>query len=232
MKVIRAVGELFITFGLVLLLFCAYELWGTGLQTQRAQQRMTEALQRRWDDRPASAGTRDTAVAKPPYRYGEIPRGDSFAVIRIPELGRDYKFAVVEGARLAQLEKGPGHYLGSDGTAMPGQIGNFVLSGHRTTYSAPFQQIDELDSGDPIVIETDETWFTYRVYAKDIVAPNAVEVAAPVPFHPDKKPRKRRITLTTCHPMYTARQRLIVFGELTDARFKSAGKPAALTGDG
>lgn len=229
MKVIRFAGELFITFGLVLLLFCAYELWGTSLYTQRQQQQLTQALQRRWDSRPVSTGTQGKDVAKPPYRYGDVPKGHSFAVIWIPELGVDYSFAIVEGAGTEQLKKGPGHFLGRNGTAMPGQLGNFVLSGHRTTYSAPFRQIDELEPGDPIIIETDDTWFTYRVYDTEIVDPTAIEVAAPVPFHPGTQPRKRRITLTTCHPMYTARQRLIVFGELAEARPKSAGKPPALT---
>ena len=230
MRTIRVVGELLITFGLVLLLFCAYELWGTSLYTQRKQAALTESLQRKWHPRSTSSVPPGPVASEPPYRYPKVPVGRTFAVLRIPEFGTDYHFAVVQGAGAEQLKKGPGHYLGEDGTAMPGQLGNFVVSGHRTTYLAPFEDIDELEPGDPIIIETDDTWFIYEVTRKDIVRPTDVEVAAPVPFHPGKRPTERRITLTTCHPKYTARRRLIVFGKLADAQSKTVGKPAVLTG--
>lgn len=231
MRAVRVAGELLITFGLVVLLFCAYELWGTGLYTQRQQDQLTDSLRRKWDGPPASAQPAESMRARPPYRYGQVPKGESFAVIRIPELGADYRFAVLQGTGPRQLKKGPGHFLGADGTAMPGQLGNFVVSGHRTTYGAPFRQIDELEPGDPIVIETATTLFTYQVYGKKVVAPTAIDVTASVPFHPGRKPHKRRITLTTCHPMYTARQRLVVFGELARARAKPAGKQTAQSGE-
>ena len=106
---------------------------------------------------------------------------------------------------------GPGHY---PGTAMPGEIGNFVLSGHRTTYAAPFNRIDELRRGDDIVVEAREARYTYRVTRTRIVEPTEVDVIAPVPGQPGREPAKAMITLSTCHPEYSAAQRLIVFGEL------------------
>lgn len=229
MRVIGTVGELFITLGLVLLLFCAYELWGTGLYTQRQQQDLRETLRDRWRQQDGGRPGRAVDLSTHTFRYPEVSRGESFAVLRIPELGADYEFAIVQGAGPEQLKRGPGHFLGGGEPAMPGQTGNFVLSAHRTTYQAPFRRVDELGPDDAVVIETARWWLTYRVDGKDVVDPGAVEVAAPVPYHPARKPEQRRLTLTTCHPMYTARQRLVVFGELAQARPKSAGRPPALT---
>jgi sortase A len=105
-----------------------------------------------------------------------------------------------------------------------------VVSGHRTTYGAPFQRLDELTDGSMIVLETRTGWFTYTVQRKQIVAPTATEVTLPVPGDPTAKPVKRLLTLTTCHPKYSAKQRLIVTAELTAASKKSDGLPDALKG--
>jgi sortase A len=131
----------------------------------------------------------------------------------------------VEGVSVDDLKKGPGHY---PRTQLPGEVGNFVVSGHRTTYGAPFNRIDELREGDAIVVETRDTWFTYRVSTKEIVPPTAIEVTYPVPKQADGKPTVARITLTSCHPKYSARQRIIVYGRLDDTRAKSTGLPPAL----
>ncbi|WP_090946189.1 class E sortase [Nonomuraea jiangxiensis] len=194
---LRTAGETSITAGLILMLFCAYLLWGTGSYTQ-GQQRL---LQRELE-------------AEKPIR----PRpGQALALLRIPRLGRDYQYAVVEGVDAEHLRKGPGHY---PGTAMPGQIGNFVLSGHRTTYAAPFNEIDELERDDEIVVEAREARYTYRVTAQDIVEPDEVDVLAPVPGKPDIRPIRAVITLSTCHPEYSAAERLIVYGVLKETEPK------------
>jgi sortase A len=105
-----------------------------------------------------------------------------------------------------------------------------VVSGHRTTYGAPFNRVDELRAGDPIVIETRDTWFTYRVTSETVVSPSAVEVTYPVPGQRDAVPTKRLLTLTTCNPKYSAKQRLIVHAVLDSSLPKSGGNPPALTG--
>lgn len=209
---IRGVGELLVTAGLIVLLFAAYELWGTGQYTQREQDALAEDLQQAWESKEVT----------------KVSLGDGVAVIRIPQFGEDYHYVVVHGVGVEDLKRGPGHY---PGTAMPGKIGNFVLSGHRTTYSAPFNRVNELTEGSPVVIETKDFWYVYRVTEKDVVSPSAVEVTAPVPGRPKAKPQRRLITLTTCHPKYSAAQRLIVHGKLDVAQRKSAGPPpAVLTG--
>ncbi|GAA1527264.1 class E sortase [Actinomadura kijaniata] len=208
---IRGLGELCITAGLVLLLFVTYELWGTGRYTQEQQQRLDQELMRSWQaPRPRDVTTERVRI------------GSGLAMIRIPKFGPKYRFVVIEGVELSDLRKGPGHYPGS---ALPGEVGNFVVSGHRTTYSAPFNRVGELGEGDQILIDTRDTQYVYEVTGRKIVQPTAVEVTAPVPLHPGRKPTQRLITLTTCHPKYSAAQRLIVFGELVDEKPRVA--PAA-----
>ncbi|WP_336212633.1 class E sortase [Nonomuraea sp. LPB2021202275-12-8] len=195
---LRTVGETTVTAGLVLMLFCAYLLWGTGAYTAGQQL----LLQRELAERRAAANA---------GRVERIELGGAVAMLRIPRLGRGYEYAVVEGVEAAHLKRGPGHYPGS---AMPGEVGNFVVSGHRTTYAAPFNRLDELERDDEIVVEAREARYTYRVTSQDIVEPDEIDVVAPVPGKPDIRPIRPYITLSTCHPEYSAAQRLIVYGVL------------------
>ncbi|MCY4163598.1 MAG: class E sortase [bacterium] len=136
--------------------------------------------------------------------------GEAIARIEIPSL--DVKKTVVAGVRSGDLRKGPGHY---PATPLPGQAGNAAIAGHRTTYGAPFGQIDKLKPGDEIVITTVQGQFTYQVVPQGaghghfIVPPSAVEVLNQnFSVHPN------RLTLTACHPRGSARQRIIVVAEL------------------
>ncbi|GAA2896320.1 hypothetical protein GCM10010517_61310 [Streptosporangium fragile] len=195
---LRVTGELSLTAGLVILIFCAYLMWGTGAYTAGQQTLLQQQfLQEKGTDEPA--------------KLGRIQLGGAVAMLAIPKFGDDYRYAVVEGVDWSRLRMGPGHY---PGTAMPGKVGNFVLSGHRTTYAAPFNRIDELRRGDDIVVDARDARYTYRVTGKRVVAPTELDVIAPVPGEPGRKPTKAMITLSTCHPEYSAAQRLIVFGEL------------------
>lgn len=197
---IRGMGELCITAGLILMLFVTYSLWGTGRYTQGQQDRLSEEMLSKWQ--------------APKVTTERVKLGKGLAMIRIPEFGEDYGFVVIEGVDREDLRKGPGHY---PGTALPGQIGNFVVSGHRTTYSAPFNRLGELERGDSILIDTRDRQYVYKVTDREIVSPSAVEVTAPVPGHPKREPTERLITLTTCHPKYSAAKRMIIFGELASS---------------
>ncbi|WP_242883900.1 class E sortase [Actinomadura litoris] len=207
--VIRGLGELCITAGLILMLFVTYELWGTGQYTRAQQDRLGRELLDTWK--------------APKVTTEKVRLGRGLAMIRIPRFGDGYHYVIIEGVDPADLRKGPGHYPGS---AMPGGIGNFVVSGHRTTYSAPFNRLGELRAGDKILIDTRDRQFTYRVTGREIVKPSAVEVTAPVPHHPKKRPTEKRITLTTCHPKYSAAERMIIFGTMVSElpRAASTGK--------
>ncbi|MDT7547391.1 MAG: sortase [Actinomycetota bacterium] len=218
---LRGLGQTLITLGIVVLLFCVYELYFTNLYTDKQQSKLGDDLTKAWHDPAPSPAPGTSLVA--------VALGKGIAVIRMPSLGRNYHKVVVEGVGKEDLKKGPGHY---PGTALPGAVGNMVISGHRTTYGAPFNRIDELHRGDAIVLETRDTWFTYRVTSQQVVSPTAVEVTYPVPGQRGAIPTKRLLTLTTCNPKYSARQRLIVNALFESSRAKSAGDPPALTGQG
>jgi sortase A len=213
--IIRGLGELCITAGLILMLFVTYGLWGTGRYTREQQERLGDDLLKSWQ------ATRHVTHEK-------VRLGTGMAMIRVPRFGSEYEFVIVEGVTQDDLRKGPGHYPGS---ALPGQVGNFVVSGHRTTYSAPFNRVGELRPGDRILIDTRAKQYVYRVTGRRIVGPTAVEVTLPVPLRPKARPAEKLITLTTCHPKYSARQRLIIFGRLVDERPRVT-VPTAATGRG
>jgi sortase A len=216
---LRGLGQTLITLGIVVLLFCVYELYFTNLYTDKQQSKLGSDLTNAWHE-PAPS---PSPGASPPA----LVLGKAIAVIRMPALGAGYRKFVVEGVGKEDLKKGPGHI---PNTALPGAVGNMVISGHRTTYGAPFNRVDELKRGDAIVLETRDTWFTYRVTSEQIVAPTAYEVTFPVPGQRNAVPTKRLLTLTTCNPKYSATQRLIVHALLDSALPKSAGQPPALTG--
>lgn len=221
---VRGLGQTLITLGLVVLVFVGYELWWTGFTTQRDQHRLLTALRQQWAV-PVAATT----------VYHAPKLGEGIAILRIPRLGAHYRFVVVQGTDTADLIKGPGHYVGS---ALPGQLGNFSVAGHRTTYLHPFYDIDKLRVGDPIVLETRTTWFTYRVRDvpgttakyQEIVPPTDLSVAYPVPDQADsaRRAKVRALTFTSCNPRYSAEQRIVVHGVLASKQPVSAGPPAAL----
>ncbi|WP_261575852.1 class E sortase [Frankia gtarii] len=225
-RLARGLGELLITAGMVVALFLAYQLWVTDLFAARTQNRLHHQLDQAWQRPPAPrapVGQRARPAPPPP-----VDLGDGLAILRVPRFGRDYSPVVVEGVAAADLRRGPGHI---PGTAMPGQLGNFVVSGHRTTYGKPFSRLDELKVGDPLVVEVRDRYYTYRVTGSEVVTPNRVDVTYPVPKRPGVVPTKDLITLTTCHPKFSASHRLIVYGELVDTAAKSAGVPPAPRGE-
>lgn len=215
---LRGIGQLLLTLGAVVLLFCAYLLWGTGLVTAREQAQLGDELESTW----ANAGSRATASA--PALGVPVP-GAAFARLHVPSLNDYEPWTVVEGVDVPDLRRGPGHM---PGTALPGQLGNVVLSGHRTTYGAPFNRWDELDAGDQVVLETQDGWFTYTLTGSQVVAPTAVDVTLPVPGRPEADPTERLLTMTTCEPEYSAAERMIVSGRLTSTRSRAQGRPPGL----
>jgi sortase A len=220
---LRGLGQTLITMGVVVLLFCVYELYFTNLYTGQQQSKARDDVQAQWAV-PTPSASPGAPLAGPPL-------GKGFALLWIPRIGKVDKHALVlfEGVGHEDLKRGPGHY---PGTALPGAVGNMVVSGHRTTYGAPFNRVDELHAGDPIVVETRDTWFTYRVTGEQVVKPTAIEVTYAVPGNKNAVPTKRLLTLTTCNPKYSAKTRLIVNALLETALPKTAGDPPALTGGG
>jgi sortase (surface protein transpeptidase) len=178
-------------------------------------------------------------VPEPPPPPIEVGVGQPFAVLHIPRLGADWSRVVVEGAAEAQLAQGPGHYIG---TAMPGEQGNFAVAGHRVGRGSPFLDLDRMQPGDPIVVETASHWFVYRVLGdaatgsvdgdpsgipgRQIVRPSDVEVISPTPGGAGVDPATGAyLTLTTCHPKYSAQQRLIIHARLEGGPLSKATAP-------
>ncbi|WP_230393757.1 class E sortase, partial [Plantactinospora alkalitolerans] len=218
---IRTTGEVLITFGLVVLLFAAYEVWGKSTIVNAHQDDLTQELAQQWGDPDPTVGPTPTATPSP----DKPVRGKPIAGLYIPKL--DKHWVVVEGVTQKDIRYAPGHYPQS---ALPGQIGNFSVAGHRNR--ATFWRLDELDDGDPIVVESKTTWYVYQVSQTRIVKPSQVEVVAAVPGKPGVKAKDAMLTLTTCNPKFDNYQRLIVHAKLvrTEPKTPGAPKPVELGG--
>ena len=226
--VVHGIGELFITLGLLLLLFVAWQLWWTDLVAGRAQQQTTRELEQTWKPQARGADGTPVAPAVDPGKgaaLAQIPLGRAFALIRVPRFGRDYVRPILQGTELSVLDEGVGHY---DTSVGPGQVGNFAVAGHRVTYAKPFNQIAELRQGDAVVVETRTTWYVYRVVGHTIVTPDRVDVVAPVPERPGVRPTKAMMTMTACHPEFSAKQRYVVYSALAQTLPKTSGKAPAV----
>jgi sortase A len=206
----RGLGEVLITGGVVVLLFCVFELQVTSIYAEGQQSKLEKALDEQWE--PGAPGPIGPAAP--------TTLGSAFSRLYFPTLGKNEVKVVVEGVGVADLKKGPGHY---PGTALPGQLGNLVISGHRTTYGAPFRHLDRMEDGDEIVVETRTSFYTYTVRKVFVVKPTAVQVTYPVPYKQGVAPTERLLTLTTCHPPYSAKERLIVQAVLASSLTKGPG---------
>lgn len=221
-RVIRTVGWTSIGLGFFILGFVAQQLFVTTYFAQQANNGLTEQ---------AVAGFAEVEIAEVPYEgpafvspgapeividpddpvptllVEEPPEvGKPFAIIRIPSIERlQDGWAVVEGVSRRTLRNGAGHM---PRTPLPGQPGNSVISGHRTTYGAPFHELDQLQPGDIIEVETAVGIHIYQVTETVIVKPRDLWVT--------EDRGGSTLTLTTCHPKFSARQRLVVFAELVD----------------
>lgn len=192
--------------GVLLLGYAGYQLWVTDLLNAGAQERArTELAAVLEERRPTATSEPSTTTTLPvPVLVPEdpAPDGSAFAAVRIPKIGLDA--VVFEGVDTLTLRQGPGHM---PGTPLPGQPGNAVVSGHRTTYGRPFFDVDLLVAGDLIEVESAVGIHTYTVRELLVVDPTDVWVAG--------AREGAWLTLTTCEPKFSARQRLIVVAELT-----------------
>ncbi|WP_244904951.1 class E sortase [Streptomyces prasinopilosus] len=213
----RGIGEVFITCGVLMLLFVTYQLWWTNVRAQAQAGREASDLQKDWAD-----GKRNPGAFEP---------GQGFALLHIPKL--DVVVPIAEGIDSKKvLDRGMvGHYAeGALKTAMPDdEKGNFGVAGHRNTHGEPFRYINRLERGDPIVVETQDTYFVYKMASiLPVTPPSNVSVLEPVPKGSGFTGPGRYITLTTCTPEFTSKYRMIVWGKMDEERPRSKGKPDAL----
>jgi sortase A len=213
----RAIGEVFITTGVLMLLFVTYQLWWTNVRAHAAADKETSTLQNDW-----ASGKGAPGVFEP---------GQGFAILHIPKL--DVVVPIAEGVSNKKvLDKGMvGHYSeGKLKTAMPGaKTGNFALAGHRNTHGEPFRYINRLKAGDEVVVETQDKYYVYKTTSTlPVTSPSNTSVIGPVPPQSGFTGPGRYITLTTCTPEFTSKYRLIVWGKMVEERPRSKGKPDAL----
>lgn len=214
MRVLRQLlgllGELLITAGAFLLLFVGWQLWWTDVVSD------------------ADARAAVTQLQADPNAWvhpDQVKLDDAFAIVRIPRFGADFARPLYEGTTREVLQRGIGHYTG---TQLPGEVGNFAMAGHRTTYGKPFNQIDRLKVGDVVLVETEDTFFVYRVTGHEIVPPTQSSVLLPTPDQPDARPTVATLTMTSCHPEFSARERFVAFGKLDATYPRSKGLPASV----
>jgi sortase A len=209
--VIHVLGKFLMSVGVGILLFVAWTLWGTGIYTARQQERLEQEFARRPTFSVAASPSKD---AGPPAGF-RPSSGEPVFRLKIPAI--DLSQIVVEGVGTEELRKGPGHYPSCRSgfeeplctefkEAWPGENRRVIVSGHRTTYGAPFWDLDKLERGDWIVTGTKWGTFTYTVTSSRIVEPEARNIV--IPGSPGE------LVLTTCNPKFSAAQRLIVFAEL------------------
>ncbi|MFH9069336.1 class E sortase [Streptomyces alboflavus] len=213
----RAIGELFITIGVLMLLFVTYQLWWTNIRAQQQADAAARKLQEDW--------------AKGKGKPGVFEPGQGFALLHIPKL--DVVTPVAEGIdKHKVLDRGMvGHYnKGGTKTPMPdANPGNFALAGHRNTHGEPFRYINRLKPGDPIVVETQDTYYVYKMASiLPQTSPGNTAVLDPVPPGSGFTKPGRYITLTTCTPEFTSKYRMIVWGKMVEDRPRDKGKPPAL----
>lgn len=237
---IQIFGELLITVGFILLLFVAWQLWWTNIAANSAQDDAVQSLSQEFKD-AAGSGSADASATEgadasaqnydpqnPPASAGAPAYGEAYGIVYIPRLGENYQRPIAEGTGIDVLDTlGLGHY---EDTAEPGEIGNFSLAGHRQTNGAVLDNIDQLQEGDKIYVQTREGFYTYTVYKHEIVLPSQVEVIAPNPDNPGVAPTERIMTLTSCHPRYGDTERYIVHAKVDSWQPLSAGAPAEIAG--
>jgi sortase A len=213
-------GKVLVSAGVLVLLFAAYQVWGTNIQTDQAQRELSDEFDELVRQRAAAAENSTTSTTEapaigsdttvPPQTTPAEPApdivapatGDLVGRISIPDIGlKNFKF--VQGTGTEELKRGAAHYTA---TPLPGQRGNAAIAGHRTTYGAPFSNIDKIAVGDEIVVETIQGTFTYKAIGTRIVAPSEVSVL--------ESDGRNLLTLTACHPRYDLRQRIVVQAEL------------------
>ncbi|WP_405819159.1 class E sortase [Streptomyces sp. NBC_01390] len=213
----RAIGEVFITTGVLMLLFVTYQLWWTNVRAHAQAGSETTSLQEDWASGKGAPGA--------------FEPGQGFAILDIPKL--DVVVPIAEGTSKSKvLDRGMvGHYA-EDGltTPMPSAAtGNFGLAGHRNTHGEPFRYINRLKKGDAIVVETQDKYYVYKMESiLPVTSPSNTSVLNPIPNGSGFTKPGRYITLTTCTPEFTSKYRMIVWGKMVEERPRSKGKPDAL----
>lgn len=208
---LTVVGVLLLVAGFGCLGWVAWQYFGTNVTSEKAFHEETSQLREQWTQP-------ETKPAKGAEGKGEVTPtvipGDAIALLRIPAFGSDYEVPILSGTDLSVLDRGVGHYTT---TAMPGEVGNFAVAGHRVTHGEPFRQLLELNKGDEVIVETRDKVFTYVIDESPrnlTVNDTETWVLDPDPHHPGDQATEAVMTLTTCQDLFHSPDRSVGFAHL------------------
>jgi sortase A len=227
---VQVLGELLITGGIILLLFVAWQLWWTNVESDARQ---SEVIKEFAQDIGGAAPAAPDAVAPPAGEEFGAPvvaaapgHAGTIGIVYIPRFGANYTRPIVQGTSSDVLDTlGLGHYAN---TAMPGAVGNFAVAGHRQTHGAVLDNIHTLVPGDKIYVQTKDGYYVYVFRNNQIVMPSRADVLEPVPTQPGVTPTESFLTMTSCNPRFGAEERIIAYALLDSWRPASAGPPAEI----
>lgn len=229
-SVVGVLGEILITAGVVVLLYVAWQLYIGDMIYGAERNAQGSELSQEWaaGADPSTNEPGEAPVVAEPIVREEPADGEKFGVMHIPRFGADYAMPMAGGVtrELTLNPIGIGHYMG---TQMPGEVGNFAVAAHRTSWGEPFRKIADLRIGDPIIVETKDGWYTYRFRTLQYVEPDQVDVLNPVPQVEGVPAGTRYITLTSCSPIHWMWERIIAYGVFESFTPRDAGPPASLT---
>ena len=233
-SVVGVLGELLLTAGALILLFLGWQLWWNDAIVAGQQSSAASDLSAEWLEE-GGAGSDALEPSTETEDYGapvvdatEYGNGDAFAVMFVPRFGEDSQRRIAEGTGTDVLNStylGVGHY---PATQMPGEVGNFAIASHRSAYGGGMHEIEQLQLGDAIYIQTQDGWYTYHFRDFEYVTPETLGVLAAVPHHPDLQPTDRIVTLTSCNPLYSTAERIIAYGVLESWQPALAGPPVEI----
>ncbi len=217
------VGLLVLALGLGVLGWAGYQYFGTNVVAQRAFTQEKDGLRSQWEQEslaptpaPSTAASKTTPKPSP---SATVP-GDAIALLRVPAFGSTYEVPILSGTDLDTLSRGVGHY---SSTALPGQIGNFAVAGHRVTPGQPFAKLLDLDPGDQVIVETRTAIYTYVIDEPPralTVKPSDSWVLDPVPGERSATPTQALMTLTTCQDLFRSPDRSVGFAQLSSTKTK------------
>ncbi|MGM7670705.1 class E sortase [Microbacterium sp. A93] len=231
--VTSVLGELLLTAGVVVLLFVAWQMWIGDLIISAQSNSQGQEITQEWEQLPVPElppvieDEETGALWYEPPLLEHPGSGQSLAQMRIPRFGDDYNVTIAGGtSRSVTLDNG---WIGVyDQSVMPGQVGNFSVAGHRTTWGFPLNRMDKLRLNDAIVIETQEGWYTYRFRTLEYVQPNEVDVLLDVPQVPGVATGERYLTLTACSPLYSLAERIVGYSVFEGFQPRAEGAPESM----
>lgn len=231
--VTSVMGELLVTAGVGVMLFIAWQMWIGDVILGAEDNRLGAQQSQQWlEIDPPEARvpvvTEDGAVVFEPVVSARPGETQLFGNVIIPRFGDDYARGLAVGtSRAGTLDlRRFGLY---EQSVMPGEVGNFSIAAHRTTYGGALRDIDKLQLGDAIIIETKEGWYLYRFRSMEYVQPNRVQVLLEVPQMPDVQTGERYLTMTSCSPLYSLAERIIAYGVFESFQPRAIGAPSWLT---